>query len=249
MKKLLRACLMCFSMFCAIPSPFQVWDDEARPLMTLFLPVVGAWIGVLWTGCAFLARLIGLPALVSGAVLCAFPFLVTGGMHMDGFLDVTDAVKSWRDLDERRRILKDPNVGSFAVIAGILLVMTQFALLSSVREDARLFALTLIPVVSRTVAGLCVTVLRPLNVSEYAGTYRQGVKRAHVVWFAVLLAAVIALGFLLLGRYGFVSPAVLVGYLWYLWRGVRSLGGMSGDISGYALTFGELCGVAVFALI
>lgn len=249
MKKLLRACVMCFSMFCAIPSPFHVWDDEARPLMTLFLPFVGAWIGILWTGCAFLLRLIGLPALVSGAVLCAFPFVVTGGMHMDGFLDVTDAVKSWRDPDERRRILKDPNVGSFAVIAGILLVMTQFALLSSLREDANLFALTLIPVVSRTVAGLCVTVLRPLSVSEYAGTYRQGVKRSHIVWFAVLLAAAAAAGFLLLGRAGFVTPAVLLGYLWYLTRGVRSLGGMSGDISGYALTFGELCGIAVFALV
>ncbi|MBR4746042.1 MAG: adenosylcobinamide-GDP ribazoletransferase, partial [Desulfovibrio sp.] len=60
-------------------------------------------------------RLAPLPTLVSGAILCAFPFLITGGIHFDGFLDVTDAVKSWRDLDERRRILKDPNVGSFAV--------------------------------------------------------------------------------------------------------------------------------------
>ena len=249
MKKLLRACAMCFSMFCAIPSPFHIWDDEARPLMTLFLPFVGAWIGILWTGCAYLVRFFGLPALAAGAILCAFPFLVTGGMHMDGFLDVTDAVKSWRDLDERRRILKDPNVGSFAVIAGILLVMAQFALLSSLKEEANLFALTLIPVVSRTVAGLCVTVLRPLGTSEYAGTYRKGVKSGHIVWFAAVLAIAAALGFVFMGKYGFVTPAVLVGYLWYLRRGVKSLGGMSGDISGYALTFGELCGVAAFALI
>ena len=249
MKKLFSARVMCFSMFCAIPSPLQIWDEEARPLMTLFLPLVGAWIGLLWTGCAYLVRFLGLPALVSGAILCAFPFVLTGGMHMDGFLDVTDAVKSWRDIDERRRILKDPNVGSFAVIAAILLVTVQFALLSSLREDANLFALILIPVVSRTVVGLCVTVLRPLSVSEYAGRYRQGVKRSHVVWFAVLLAAAAALGFLLLGRYGFITPAVIAGYLWYLIRGVKSLDGMSGDISGYALTFGELCGVAVFALI
>ncbi len=249
MTKVFSAWVLCFSMFCAIPSPLQIWDEEARPLMTLFLPLVGAWIGLLWTGCAYLVRFLGLPVLVSGAILCAFPFVLTGGMHMDGFLDVTDAVKSWRDIDERRRILKDPNVGSFAVIAAILLVTAQFALLSSLREDANRFALILIPVVSRTVAGLCVTVLRPLSVSEYAGRYRQGVKRSHVVWFAVLLAAAAALGFLLLGRYGFITPAVIAGYLWYLIRGVKSLDGMSGDISGYALTFGELCGVAVFALI
>lgn len=249
MKKYFRAMMMCMSMFCAIPCPWHGWDDEARPLMTLFLPVVGAWIGILWTGLAFLARFFGLSPLVTGAVLCAFPFLVTGGMHMDGFLDVTDAVKSWRDLDERRRILKDPHVGSFAVIAGILLVMAQFALLSSLKEDANLFALILIPVVSRTIAGLCVTALRPLGTSEYAGTYRKGVKSGHIVWFAAVLAIAAALGFVFMGKYGFVTPAVLLGYLWYLRRGVKSLDGMSGDISGYALTFGELCGIAVFDLI
>ena len=248
-KKLFRACMMCMSMFCAIPCPYHGWDEEARPLMTLFLPLVGAWIGILWTGTAYLLRWLGLPAAVGAAVLCAYPFLVTGGMHMDGFLDVTDAVRSWRDLDERRRILKDPNVGSFAVIAGILLVMTQFALFLSAKEDAALFTLTLIPVVSRAIAALCVTVLRPLGTSEYAGTYRRGVKRSHVVTLSVVLVLTVAAGFLLLGRYGFASAAVLAGYLWYLRRGFRSLDGMSGDISGYALTFGELCGIAVFALI
>ena len=78
---------------------------------------------------------------------------------------------------------------------------------------------------------------------------KKGLTTQDLILIAVLLAAVTALGFLLLGRYGFVTPAVLLGYLWYLRRGVKSLGGMSGDISGYALTFGELCGVAVFALI
>ncbi len=249
MKKLCRACAMCFSMFCAIPSPFHVWDEEARPLMTLFLPFVGAWIGILWTGLAFLLRYLSAPAILSAALLTAYPFLITGGMHMDGYLDVTDAVKSWRDEEERRRILKDPNVGSFAVIAGILLVMTQFALFASAKEDANLFALILIPVVSRTAAALCVTVLRPLGVSEYAGTYRQGVKKSHVVFLSLVLACAAALGFWFLGWVGFASAAVLLGYLIHLRRGVKSLGGMSGDISGYALTFGELCGIAVFALV
>ncbi|MBQ8509467.1 MAG: adenosylcobinamide-GDP ribazoletransferase [Clostridia bacterium] len=249
MKKYFRACMMSMTMFCAIPCPYHKWDDEARPLMTLFLPVVGAWIGILWTLAAYVIRWLGLPVLVGAAILCAYPFLVTGGIHMDGYLDVTDAVKSWRDLDERRRILKDPNVGSFAVIAGILLIMAQFALFASVKDTANLFTLTLIPIVSRTVAGLYVTMLRPLGTSEYAGTYRQGVKKSHIVVFAATLVCVTALGFLLLGKYGFASLAVIAGYLFHLRRAFKSLDGMSGDISGYALTFGEVCGIAVFALI
>ena len=249
MKKCFRAFMMSLTMFSAIPCPFRKWDEEARPLMTLCLPFVGAVIGGLWALLAWLLRLVGLPALVQGAVLCAFPFIVTGGIHMDGFLDTVDAVKSWRDPEERRRILKDPHAGSFAVLAGCLLVMTQFALFSSQKETANVFTLILIPMVSRAVAALCVTVLRPISVSEYSGAYQKGIKKSHVVFLAVVITVLVALGFLLLGKYGFASLAVAAGYLWYLRRGFKSLEGMSGDISGYALTFGELLGIAVYALI
>ena len=94
MKKLFRAFLMCLSMFSVIPIPGSVWDEAARPLMTLFLPVVGLVIGGIWTLLAYLTRLMELPKLVAAAILCAYPFLVTGGIHLDGYLDVTDAVKS-----------------------------------------------------------------------------------------------------------------------------------------------------------
>lgn len=236
-------------MFTAIPVPGKVWDEEARPLMTLFLPLVGALVGGLWALLAYLLRFWELPWLVVGAALCAFPFLITGGIHFDGYLDVTDAVKSWRDVEERRRILKDPHVGSFAVLAGVLLIVAQFAFFASAREDAELFALLLIPTVSRTAAGLAVTVLRPMAVSEYAGAYRRGVKKAHAVTLAVLLALELAAGFACLGRSGFAGVAVVLGYGHHVWRAYRALDGFSGDVSGYALTFAEACGVAVFALI
>ncbi|MBP1588417.1 MAG: hypothetical protein ILO53_08485 [Clostridia bacterium] len=74
-------------------------------------------------------------------------------------------------------------------------------------------------------------------------------KKSHVVIRSVVRAAGIAAGFLLLGKYGFVSVAVLGGYLLFLIRPVRSLKGMSGDVSGYAMTLAELCGIAVWALI
>mgnify|MGYP003392776405 FL=1 len=55
--------------------------------------------------------------------MAVYPYLVTGFLHLDGFMDVTDAVKSWRDLERRREILKDSHVGSFAVINLVLLVV------------------------------------------------------------------------------------------------------------------------------
>ncbi|MBQ6678597.1 MAG: adenosylcobinamide-GDP ribazoletransferase [Lachnospiraceae bacterium] len=249
MKKVFRACLMCMSMFLAIPIPIKKWDEEARPLMTLFLPLVGAVVGGLWMLLSYLLRLLDLPVLIAAAALTAYPFLITGGMHFDGFLDTVDAVKSWRGPEERRRIIKDPHVGSFAVIAAVLLVMAQFAFFASVKEEADIFTLLLIPVVSRITAALAVTLLRPISVSEYAGAYQKGIRKSHVVILAVLYALVTAAGFVFLGKYGFAAIAVTAGYLLFLIRGFRSLNGMSGDISGYALVCGELAGIAVYALV
>ena len=65
----------------------------------------------------------------------------------------------------------------------------------------------------------------------------------------MFLAAAVAAGFVVLGKYVFASLAVIAGYMLCLIGAFRSLDGMSGDISGYALVFGELCGIAVYALI
>lgn len=249
MKKYIKAMLMSFTMFTAVPFCYHKWDEEARPLMTLFLPLVGAFTGGLWTLAAYILRWISAPVPVAAAVLCAFPFLITGGIHIDGYMDVTDAIRSWRGIEERRRILKDPHVGSFAAVYTVLLIAAQFALFLSAPADANLFALLVIAVVSRTVAAICVTLLRPMETSEYSGAYRKGIKKSHAALLFAVLALSVAAGFVFAGKYGFVSCAVIAGYTLHLIRAFRSLGGMSGDVSGYAMTFAELCGIAVFALI
>jgi adenosylcobinamide-GDP ribazoletransferase len=249
MKRCLKALMMCLSMFCAIPCPYREWDEDARPLTTLFLPLVGVVIGGLWTLAAYCLRLLHWPALIGGAALCAVPFLLTGGIHLDGYMDVVDAVRSCRNPDERRRILKDPHVGSFAVLFTVLFMMVQFALLASARDDSNIFSLILIAVVSRCMAALFVTVLRPISESEYAGAYRKGVKHSHIIVLLIQLAAATACGFIFLGKYGFTALAVIAGCLLSVFRAYRSLDGMSGDIAGYALVIGELCGIAVYALL
>ncbi len=249
MKKIFRAFVMCLSMFTVIPLGSVVWDEGARGIMLLFLPLCGAIIGGGWALLLYLLRLFEMPALVCGALLCVYPALVTGFIHLDGFSDLSDAILSRRDIAERRRILKDPHVGSFAVLSCIMLFVLQFAFLSSVPAKAPALVLFFIPVVTRALAALCVTVLRPISESEYAGLYREGIKTSHAVISGIVAAAAVALCFVFCGLYGFAPLAAGVFYLLFVLRGVRALGGMSGDVSGHALCVGELCAVAVFALL
>jgi len=246
MKTLLYAYAMCQSMFCAIPCPWKIWDEKAKGKMLLFLPIVGLEIGAIWAGLAWICSLLQLPALVMGLILCAYPYLVTGFIHLDGYMDVTDAVKSWRDLERRREILKDSYVGSFAVVGIVLLIVAQFAFFASVPADANLLILIFIPAVSRCCSALAVTGLRPMSTSQYADRKKP---KSHMVVLSVMLVIFLAAGFLLCRKYGFVLIGGLIGYGVALCRGYKSLDGMNGDISGYALTIGELCAVAVYALI
>ena len=246
MKTCLHAFAMCQSMFCAIPCPWKVWDEQARDKMLLFLPIVGLEIGLIWVILAQVCRLLALPALVTGLILAVYPYLVTGFLHLDGFMDVTDAVKSWRDLERRREILKDSHVGSFAVINVVLLAVAQFALFSSTKETANSLILLFVPAVSRCCSTLAVTGLKPMSTSQYANREKR---MSHLIVTALLLCAFVAAGFLLCGKYGFAPVGCLAGYALALRRGYRSLEGMNGDISGYALTLGELCAVAVYALL
>ena len=208
MKTYIHAFIMCQSMFCSIPAP-QNWDEIAKDKMLLFLPVVGLEIGAIWVLLAWACRLLNLPALVTGLILCAYPYIVTGFIHLDGYMDVTDAVKSWRDLERRREILKDSHVGSFAVIGIVLLMIAQFAFFASAPADADFLILILVPAVSRCCSALAVTGLKPMSTSQYAD---QKKPKSHIVAWSIMLCIFLAAGFLLCGKYGFALVGCLAGY-------------------------------------
>ena len=85
-----------------------------------------------------------------------------------------------------------------------------------------------------------------MSTSQYAD---QKKPKSHIVALSIMLCLFLAAGFLLCGKYGFALVGCLAGYGLALLRAYRSLDGMNGDISGFALTVSELCAVAVYALI
>ena len=242
MKTYLHAFFMCQSMFCAIPAP-QVWDEKARDKMLLFLPIVGLELGLIWWGLSCICRM--LPELMAALILSIYPYFATGFLHLDGFMDVTDALRSYRSLERRREILKDSHVGSFAVIGIVILLLSQFVCFASMKNTADCRVLMFIPAVSRCCSALAVTALKPMSTSQYAA---QEKPKSHAAVLVVMLTVFLLGGVLLCGRQAAALLGVLIGYGFALRRGFKSLEGMNGDIAGYALSIGELCGVAVVAL-
>ena len=107
MKKQWRALCMAWGMFCIVPCPSRRWDEAARSWMIVWFPLVGLLAGGVWR---LLALLPG--SMLTAALLCAAPFVVTGFLHLDGYMDCCDAILSRRELAVRQKILKDSHVGA-----------------------------------------------------------------------------------------------------------------------------------------
>lgn len=83
-----------FSMYSALPMPQFPWTGRNMRYAMAAFPLVGVLCGAavwLW---AWLSALLDFGPLLTGAGLALAPVLVTGGIHLDGFCDTTDALAS-----------------------------------------------------------------------------------------------------------------------------------------------------------
>ena len=231
---------MAWGMFLTVPCPKKIWNEAAREQMLVCLPLTGLLVGAVWAAASWLAP--HLPAPLAALLLAAAPWLTTGFLHLDGFMDVCDAVLSRRDLSGRQAILKDSHCGAFAVICLVLLALCQWSVFLSCPSPAWP-ALLLTPVSVRACAGLAVLTLRPMSTSQYRAV------KAHPWAVAALAGMLVAL--LLVSFLGFhtLAPVAASAVYWLaVWGAFRQLDGMSGDISGFALVLGELAGSLILCL-
>lgn len=238
-------------MFCAIPTPFShVWDENSRSLMLTVFPFVGTIIGSIWALVLIILNKLNIPLLFSSALLTLVPYLLTGGIHLDGYMDCCDAVFSRRPLEKRREILKDSHIGSFAVIGIIILMMLGFSAFASAQNSVGPCELIIICTVSRACSAIGVSTLRPMSHSEYAGNFQKDISRLNIAILCIIILVSFVLSYFVYGYKGFVvSVITALGYILATAYAFKDLDGFSGDVTGFGHTIAELCGIIAFNLI
>jgi adenosylcobinamide-GDP ribazoletransferase len=273
-------------MFSAIPCPYRPWDEKARRLMLVFLPLVGLLIGLIWYGLYLLLCRTGPPATggtgiplpLQAAALALYPYLITGFIHLDGYMDTSDALLSRRPLEEKLRILKDPHTGAFAVISLAGLFVICYASMSAVVEKVSaahglsaasggvMTVLIFVPVITRCCSSIAVLMGKPLAHSQYNEEPEAKKPAAEVaviclIGLAAIYAALAAatgsasLRTETLAAYSaaysvaMVLGITLIAYLVMIIDAARQLRGVSGDLAGYALTVGESVAIVMLAML
>ena len=250
LKRYVKGFYMSLGMFWGIPLPFYIWEEKYTAIMMASFPLVGLLIGSIWWLVAVLLLALSLPLILVAAFLTVTPFLVAGFIHLDGYMDTSDALLSRRPLADRLKILVDSRVGAFAVIMLGILFLLQFAAMYTVVEGGEYLVLVVvISILSRCCSAFSLFTLRAIPECIYTPQLKQNVGKSHIVFVVLVAIITVAFSVWYAGVLGvIVSAGVLMGYGIAIARTYWGFKGIAGDLLGYSLVISELCGLMIFAV-
>jgi adenosylcobinamide-GDP ribazoletransferase len=215
------------------------------------LPLVGVFLGAGWWAAGAALVFSGIHIVLAAAILAVTPFILTGFLHLDGYMDTSDAVLSRRPVEDKLRILKDPHAGAFSVVMlGVLFVLQLAAVFVVIDHEKNLALLAVIPVTSRCCAAAALCGLKVMPQSRYAKMFMQKVRAPHRIFVIVVTISVAALAYLFAGTRGMaVFLVTILGFACPAVYSYRGLGGFSGDLAGFSLVISELCGLIALAIL
>lgn len=210
------------------PSQQEISDSRA------YYPMVGLLLGLALVGLERGAREV-FPVFLTAALLLVFLVAATRGLHLDGFMDVCDGLFGGFTRERRLKIMRDSNVGAFAVAgAASLLILKYAALLSllTIVTPGKEWSLLLFPMLSRWSMVILLGAFPYVRAGGLGSPFHQVRARLAtlVAGVSALLAAVLLAG---IGGAGMLAGLSLCA--WLMGRGmVGLLGGLTGDAYGAA---------------
>jgi len=165
------------------------------------------------------------PGIAAAMVLFGWLW-VSGMLHLDGLLDLADALPAAVSPDRRLEILRDVHLGSFALGIGVVYLVLKWQALVSL---AAFWPLLFAPAWARFAVLLLARIYAPAKRSGLGAALGRGrLGLGFIFALPIVLIAPLAALFSLL------SAFLLAGYA------RRRLGGLTGDVYGAAIEVSEL---------
>lgn len=249
--RILKSFVIGFSVYSRIPVPQSAWNEEDMRYMLCFFPWVGSVIGIciyLWN---HICMMYSIGELCRTFFSAAIPLLITGGFHVDGFLDVMDACHSYQPKERKLEILRDPYIGAFAVIMFAVYGLLYLGAFSEIKDDRLIKIVCSGFFLSRCLCGISVLSL-PLARQKGMLRCEADSARKKVVKIVLYLQAFACMGFMLFCSvaYGLVTAAfACLSFAWYAYCSRKEFGGITGDTSGYFVLLCEITIVVAAAFI
>ncbi|MBP2242413.1 adenosylcobinamide-GDP ribazoletransferase [Cytobacillus eiseniae] len=247
--KWIKGLFINFQFFTSIPIPVALPMDKSHLEKAIkTFPLLGIVQGGIYAF-LFYAFLHWTPfsALTAALVLWLSSIILTGGIHLDGWMDASDAFFSYQDREKRLEIMKDPRTGAFGVLSVIVLLAMKFFLIYEITQmihPSTYLYIALIPFFSKMVMGVLLLKVKAAK-KEGLGTLFKNAsnERTLIVYpvYIILLFAAAGIWWnqVLLGIIIFMIVSVFA--LLIVQRKIISwFGGLTGDVLGASVEGMEL---------
>ncbi|NRD79318.1 adenosylcobinamide-GDP ribazoletransferase [Bacillus sp. BRMEA1] len=245
----LKGLLITIQFFTAIPIRSELPMDQhhLRKAVQAF-PLLGLLQGVFYS--LFLYLLLEFTPfthLAAAFLLWLAVILFTGGIHLDGWMDASDAFFSYQGREKRLEIMKDPRIGAFGVLSLIILLSCRFFFIFEFTEIIRLdtyVLITAIPFFSKSVMGGLLLTVKPAK-KEGLGYWFQSSASPASLWIypIYLLAFFLLVGYFFRNQLlpiGILFTAAAVCFIFCRKKTDAWFGGITGDVIGASVEGTEL---------
>lgn len=208
----------------------------------LFYPLVGLLMGSVLLAATML--LSNQTTLVSAALILTLWVVITGGLHLDGLADSSDAwLGGLGDKARTLAIMKDPACGPIGVLALVLVLLLKFVAIASLIDSEQTFALLWALMLARLAMPLLFLTTPYQRASGLASAMHQAMPASALRRMLLLVTVAI----LLLADVGVVLVSLLV-FLLLRYLMERRLGGFTGDTAGAMIELLETTVLLYFVL-
>ncbi len=251
MLKILKSFCIAFSIFSKIPMPQFAWKEEDMGYHLCFFSVVGVVIGAVMYGWVRVSNYFALPELATVLIATAIPILITGGFHIDGFMDTMDALHSYEGRERKLEILKDAHIGAFSVIMLLLFTLLGIAGLSVLTTKAEWMGFCFVFPISRTVSALSIIYCKKAKEDGMVAYFAKNSKKNFVTTILILEGILYVLLALYFGRLSGLCSicGIALTFLYYSRMCKREFGGVTGDTAGYFVCVSEVVSVLLIAVV
>ena len=243
MKKLWCGFVTAFSMYSALPMPQVEWTSDSMKYALCFFPVVGAVIGAICWLWGWLCGIWGLSVYLFAGGIALIPLLITGGIHLDGFVDTSDGLHSHLEPERKLEIMKDPHIGAFGVIRSGMYLLALFALSFALGETPAALPLYAAGfMVSRAFSAFTIVKFPAAKNTGLARLFADAASKKTVRIVAVLFALLGFAAMCLVHLWAGIGAVIfaLLFHLWFYRMSRREFGGITGDLAGYLACLLEL---------
>lgn len=242
--KLINSLFSAFLMYSRIPMPKVEWKEENRRYAMCFFPLIGVVIGALFLLWRYICIRLEIGNLCFAAVAAAIPVALTGGIHMDGYCDVNDALASCSGRERQLEIMSDPHIGSFSLIKAALYFILQIGFFSQLDSITTTAVAAAGFVLSRALSGIAVSTVRCAkensSLQNFVSPSHKNTTVSVLAAFAVLSCAAMLAADIYSGVIASVLAMLI--FLHFRYFTMKHFGGITGDLAGWFL---QRCEIAV----